>query len=224
MSLHLQRQISKLKEMILSLGTMVEETVESAIRAIETRDLALAKHIIDNDSQIDLKEVDVEEECLHTLALHQPVAFDLRFVVAVLKINSDLERIADLSVNIAEKVEFLSKYTSTNIGPFEIPLMTRKVRLMVKESLDAMVNIDPELAEKVRAADDEIDDIHRQMYTKVKAAMRANPEDVEVLISILGVSRNLERIADHAVNIAEDVVYMANGDILRHTSHKGLQG
>lgn len=216
MSLHLQRQIDKLKKMVLTLGTRVEETVEGAIRSIETRDTSNAQKIIDADNEIDLMEIDVEEECLHTLALHQPVAFDLRYVVAVLKINNDLERIADLAVNIAEKVEYLRQWNPPTIAAFDLPTMTRKVRVMLHQSLDAMVQIDPDMAEKVRAMDDEVDLIHRQMYHSVQKAIRQNPEDVDFLISLLGVSRNLERIADHAVNIAEDVIYMARGDILRH--------
>lgn len=217
MSIHLQRQIAKLKEMILALGTLVEESVEGAIRSIETRDTALAKRVIDRDNEIDLMEIEVEEECLHTLALHQPVAFDLRYVVAVLKINNDLERIADLSVNVAEKVEFLVRNHAPENVPFDLPLMARRVRTMLKQSLDAMVNLDPELAEQVRATDDLVDGTHRQMYQHVKQAIRKNPEDVELLVNLLSVSRNLERIADHCVNIAEDVVYMAKGDILRHS-------
>ncbi|MCE9589969.1 MAG: phosphate signaling complex protein PhoU [Planctomycetes bacterium] len=217
MSLHLQRQINRLKDMILALGTLVEENTEAAIRAIETRDAKLAAAVIERDNEIDQKEIDVEEECLHTLALHQPVAFDLRYIVAVLKINNDLERIADLAVNIAEKVEFLIKNRAPTGIPFDLPQMTQKVRAMLKQSLDALVNLDPEIAEVVRRTDDEVDLIHRQMYQHVKQAIRQNPEDVELLVNLLSVSRNLERIADHAVNIAEDVIYMAKGDILRHS-------
>ncbi|MCX5661553.1 MAG: phosphate signaling complex protein PhoU [Planctomycetota bacterium] len=217
MSIHLQRQISKLKEMILSMGTLTEEAVAKATRAIETRDPLLAKQVIDGDSEIDLMEIDVEEECLHTLALHQPVALDLRYVVAVLKINNDLERIADLAVNVAEKVTFLRQVSAPVAANFELPGMAKSVRAMLKQSLDALVNIDPELAEQVRAADDHVDLVHKEMYRVVEQNIRAEPEKVEALVNLLGVSRNLERIADHAVNIAEDVIYLAKGDILRHS-------
>lgn len=217
MSLHLQRQISKLKQMILSMGTLTEEAVAKATRAIETRDPQLAKAVIDGDSEIDLMEIDIEEECLHTLALHQPVALDLRYVVAVLKINNDLERIADLAVNVAEKVNFLRQVSNPVAENFELPEMAKSVRTMLKQSLDALVNIDSELAEKVRAADDQVDLVHKQMYKVVEQNIRAQPEKVEALVNLLGVSRNLERIADHAVNIAEDVIYLARGDILRHS-------
>ncbi len=211
MSLHLQRQIAKLKVAILGMGTLAEEAVSSAIRAIETRDPALARQIMEKDSAIDAMELDIEEECLHTLALHQPVAFDLRYVVAVLKINNDLERIADLAVNIAEKVEFIHQARVSLMVPQELPQMARRVRAMLKESLDSLVNIDPELAERVRQTDDQVDELHRQMYQHIKQAIRANPEDVELEVNLLGISRNLERIADHTVNIAEDVIYLGAG-------------
>ena len=217
MSLHLQRQINNLKKLILALGATVEEKVLGAIKAVETRDVDLANHIIESDNQVDMMELEVEEECLHTLALHQPVAFDLRFVVAVLKINSDLERMGDLAVNIAEQAVFLANDVPLDDIPFDLPGMATRVRRMLTQSLDALVNIDPELATHVRAADDPIDAIHRTMYGKIEVAIRENPHRIEQLIHLLSVSRNLERIADHCVNIAEDVIYMARGDILRHT-------
>ncbi len=217
MSLHLQRQISHLKKVILSLGAQVEESLQNAIEAIESRDIDLAQQVIDNDSVIDQMEVDIEEECLHTLALHQPVAFDLRYIVATLKINNELERIGDLSVNIAELAQFLTERARLQNPPFNIYDMTMKVRKMLKDSLDALVNIDPDLAEGVRQSDDEVDAIHRGMYMKVEQAIREDPELVKTYIYMLSVSRNLERIADHAVNVSEDVIYMAKGDILRHS-------
>jgi phosphate transport system protein len=229
MSLHLRRQIDKLKEMILALGTLAEESVEGAIRAFETRDPILAQQVIDKDSEIDLMELEVEEECLHTLALHQPVAFDLRYVVAVLKINNDLERIADLAGSIAENVAFLARASGGGAGGAsgktlgDLPLMSRRVRVMLKQSLDAMVNLDPALAEQVRNNDDEVDEMHSQMYLNVKQAIRQSPQEVEVLLNLLNVSRILERIADHTVNIADDVIYMVKGDILRHSRPHPLQ-
>jgi phosphate transport system protein len=217
MSNHQQRQIDKLKKMVLSLGGLVEESVEGAIRAVETRDTELAAPIIEGDGQIDMLEIDVEEECLHTLALYQPVAFDLRYVVSVLKINNELERIADLAVNIAEQACFLSLHPPIDAFPFDLMGEMRKVRSMLKRSLDALVEIDTEMAESVRSSDDEVDDVHRQMYDQVKESIRHDPENVGVLINLLNVSRQLERMGDHAVNIAEDVIYMAQGHILRHS-------
>ncbi len=217
MSLHLERQIDKLKKMILSLGAQVEEAVGSAIQAIHDRDPNLADRVIDNDTQIDGHEVELEEECLHTLALHQPVAFDLRYVVANLKINNELERIGDLAVNIAEQAISLAGEARVESIPFDLQGMTQRVRKMLKESLDALVNIDPDLAEAVRGEDDHVDAIHRDMYQAVERAIRDDVGHVEQFIHFLSVSRNLERIADHCVNIAEDVIYMAKGDIRRHS-------
>jgi phosphate transport system protein len=216
MSLHLQRQIAKLKKMILALGAQVEEAVSNAIKAIQTRDADLAEAIIAGDAVIDVMEIDIEEECLHALALHQPVAFDLRYVVAVLKINNELERIGDLATNIAEQARFLTERAPLNEFPFDLPAMAELVRSMVNKSLDALVHLDVDLAHEVRSSDDRVDAIHRDMYRRVEKSIRGDPEMVQTYIHALNVSRNLERMADHAVNVAEDVLYMANGDILRH--------
>ncbi len=216
MSLHLDRQIEKLKQMIISLGTLVEESLQSAIRAVDNRDPAMAQTTIDGDNQIDLMEIEIEEECLHTLALHQPVAFDLRFVVAVLKMNNDLERIADLTVNIAEQAQFLAKLPKLDQRPFDLAALSRLVQTMLKRSLDALVNIDVEAAQSVRGTDAQVDDIHRQTYRNVEEGIRRDPALTEQYIHMLNVSRQLERIADHTVNISEDVIYMAQGEILRH--------
>ncbi|MFA7235670.1 MAG: phosphate signaling complex protein PhoU [Phycisphaeraceae bacterium] len=217
MSIHLQRQFDRLKKTILLLGTMVEESVERAIRAAEQRDPELAEKVITDDQRIDLMEIDVEEECLHTLALHQPVAFDLRFVVATLKINNDLERIADLAVNVAEQAKFLSEEDAAAEAPFDLRGMGRIVRTMLKQSLDALVNVDPKLAEQVRQTDDQVDEIHRAMYERIETLIRENPHQIQQMIHYLNISRQLERMGDHCVNIAEDVLYMARGDIARHS-------
>ncbi len=216
MSMHLQRQFDRLKRMVLGLGTVVEETVEGAIRAVETRDVALAARVVEGDSRIDSLEIELEEECLHTLALYQPVAADLRFVVAVLKINNDLERIGDLAVNIAERVEPMVLLPRQTVDNFDLVGMGSKVRGMLKRALDALVNLDPALAQTVRETDDEVDQMHRAMYRLLANAVREHTDAVERILPMLTVSRNLERIADHAVNIAEDVIYMARGDITRH--------
>lgn len=216
MSLHFQRQIEKLKRQILMLGALVEEAVSNAITAVEMNDLDLAQKVIDGDTKIDEFEIDVEEECLHTLALHQPVAFDLRFVVAVLKINNDLERIADLAVNVAEQTRFLGRQSGVDISQFDIIKTARIVRSMLKQSLDALVNLSPQDAQAVRVLDDEVDEAHRRTIARVKEAMRAEPAKIDALLNVLSISRQLERVADHAVNIAEDVIYSAKGDITRH--------
>jgi phosphate transport system protein len=215
MTIHLQREISQLKKMILSLGARVEESVQRAARAIASWDAGLAEDIIDEDIEIDEMEVQVEEECLKILALHQPVAIDLRYIIAVLKINNDLERIGDLAVNIAQGCNYLTDHEPVDM-PFDFPHMARKAQEMVGNSLDALINMDPDLAREVHAADDEVDEINRDMYDLVGKALRENRHNPDVLLRLMTVSQNLERIGDHATNIAEDVVYMSEGQIVRH--------
>ncbi len=215
MTLHLQREIDNLKKDILSLGSMVELSVHEATKAIETQDEALAKSVIEKDIEINQKEVDIEESCLKILALYQPVASDLRFIVAVLKIDNDLERIGDLAVNIAERAVFLASQPKVKIS-FDFPSMASKAQTMLKDSLDALVNQRADLAMEVCAGDDVVDKVNREMYLKVQEAIHKHPEQTESLIHLLSVSRHLERIADCATNIAEDVIYMAKGEIVRH--------
>jgi phosphate transport system protein len=215
MQQHLHREIEKLKTMLLSLGTDVEENVYRAVKALDERDAALAEQVIGGDGQVDRFEVYLEEECLKILALHQPVAIDLRFVIAVLKINNDLERIGDLAVNIAERARFLAGRDALDV-PFDFMGMADKTRAMLKKALDALVNMDPRMARDVCAADDEVDALNREMYGRIQKSMQQHPDRIDGLINYLGVSRYLERIADHATNIAEDVIYMVDGDIVRH--------
>ncbi len=212
---HLQREIELLKKRILNLSARVEATVHDATLAIEQRDAVLARKVIDNDFVIDQNEVDVEEDCLKILALHQPVAIDLRFIIAVLKINNDLERIGDLAVNIAERAEFLASQPKPGIS-FDFFGMAHTAESMLKKSIDALVNLSVGLAREVCASDDTIDAMNREMYLKVQNSILAHPEQIASLIHMLSVSRHLERIADHATNIAEDVIYMIEGEIVRH--------
>ena len=219
MAKHLQREIENLKKKILNLSARVETAVHDSTEAIEERDGDLAQRVIDNDIAIDQQEVEVEEECLKILALHQPVAIDLRFIIAVLKINSDLERIGDLAVNIAERAVFLATQPKPDIS-FDFVGMAQEAQSMLKKSLDALVNMSIELAQEVCAGDDTIDAMNRQMYLKVQDSILAHPEQIASLIHLLSVSRHLERIADHATNIAEDVIYMSEGQIVRHRTEE----
>jgi phosphate transport system protein len=215
MARHLQREIESLKKMILGLGAVVETTVHLAIKSIEDRDAALAEKIIKDDIEIDNTEVDIEEDCLKILALYQPVAIDLRFIVVVLKINNDLERIGDLAVNIAERSAYLASVPAVQES-FDFAQMSRETEAMLKKSLDALVNLDSSLASEVITADDIVDSLNRQMYLKIQDTIQKYPEHLKALIHLLSVSRHLERIADHATNIAEDVIYMIEGKIIRH--------
>ena len=212
---HFIVELEKIKKRLLELGSIVEQAVEKSARSVLTRDSALAEAVIAADHEIDLLEVEIEEEVLKILALHQPVAVDLRFLVAVLKINSDLERVADLAVNIAERALYLCDETSVEL-PFDFEDMTAKSRSMLKRSLDALIFQDVELAKKVCSDDDEVDAINRQMYDTVYDRIRKNPEHAEPLVQWLSLSRHIERIADYATNICEDVIYMVDGAIVRH--------
>jgi phosphate transport system protein len=216
---HLQREIENLKKKLLALGAKVETSVKDATLSIEKRDAELAQKIIDDDVNIDNTEVEIEEDCLKILALHQPVAVDLRFIVAVLKINNDLERIGDLAVNIAERAVFLAGQPKVNIS-IDLVDMAHNAQSMLKKSIDALINHDAELAHKVCVSDDIVDQMNRQMYLKVQEAILKNPEQISILIHLLSASRHLERIADHTTNIAEDVIYMVEGQIIRHKTEE----
>jgi phosphate transport system protein len=215
MSQHLRVEIDSLKKKILTLGATVENSVRIAVKAIEDKDPELAAKVIKADIEIDHSEVDLEEDCLKILALHQPVAIDLRFIIAVLKINNDLERIGDLAVNIAERAQFLKGGAAIPI-PYDLDGLSTKSQWMLRSSLDSLVNLDTKLAREVCAADDYVDAINREMYNLITEAIKAHPEQVDILIPYLSVSRYLERIADHATNIAEDIIYMVDGVIARH--------
>lgn len=215
MAVHLQRAIDHLKKKTLALASVVEQNFELAIKAVQERNNEYAEQVIRNDVEIDELEVDLEEDCLKILALHQPVASDLRFIVSVLKLNSDLERIGDLCQNIAERAMHLSSNNWIDI-PELIPTMADKVRLMVVRTLDALMNQDVRLAQEVRMSDNEVDGLHRSIYRYVEDAVKAQPDRTASILCILAIGRYLERIADHATNIAEDVVYIAEGRIVRH--------
>lgn len=215
MALHLMRELDKLKRLIVELSALVEENQHQAVRALERRDESLARQVMANDQAIDQAEVEVEEECLKILALYQPVAVDLRFIVAVLKINSDLERIGDLAVNLAERAVALAQLVLPDV-PLDFGGMAEKASRMVRNALDSLVHFDLELARAVRESDDEVDEMNREMYSRIRAALAEHPDEVEPLLLLLSSSRHLERIADHATNIAEDVIYMIEGDIVRH--------
>jgi len=214
--LHLDHEIDKLKKQILSLAADVEEAVVKSVEAINSRDAVLGQQVVDFDAHIDAVEVEVEEECLKLLALYQPVAQDLRFIVACIRLNSDLERIGDLAVNIAERAVYLASVAEPSEKPLDVGAMARLVRSMLSGALDALVNLDPARARKVCAMDDEADATHRDTFGRVEEAVRRHPSEFATMTHYLSVSRYLERIADHATNIAEDVIYMVEGNIVRH--------
>ncbi len=218
MSVHLNRQLDMIKKGILNLGAMVEESLKQAIKSVESRDVELAREIEVRDRDIDLAEIELEEECLKALALHQPVATDLRFIIAVLKMNHDLERIGDLAVDIARETIELAAMDPIDTAQFHIDKMFGYAQVMLKRSLDALVQYDPELAQSVRDEDDTVDALDRGLLDEVDRLGQQHPERFRQYVCVLNVSRHIERIADHAVNIAKDVIYMVRGNIVRHSS------
>lgn len=209
------QEISKLHEKLLGLGVMVESRLKQAIKVLETRDITLAKIVIDSDIDIDSLEVEIEEDCLKIMALYQPVAEDLRFLVATIKINNDLERIGDEAVNIAERALVILKYPPVNIN-LDFNAMIETVDRMLRFSLDALVYRDIDLAYKVCLMDDEVDSQHRHNYDVIKDTLNSCEQRAGLLLNMLLVSRHLERIADHATNIAEEVIHILEGEIPRH--------
>jgi phosphate transport system protein len=215
MKKHFQRELEQLKKNFISLSTLVEETVALATKAFREMDINAAKAVIDQDDTIDNMEIKIEEECLKLLALYQPVASDLRLVITILKINSDLERIGDLSVNIAKCASFLCQVPKLDTH-FQFADIIQKTQMMLKKSIDSLVNMDTVLAYEVCRLDEEVDAIKLRQEGDIVNYIRENPDHTESMIRFLSVSRNLERIGDHATNIAEDVIYSVEGDIIRH--------
>jgi phosphate transport system protein len=215
MSKHLERDLDELKEDLLVLASSVEEALHKSIRALQERDAELASEVIEGDNQIDEDENRVEENCLKMLALHQPVAIDLRRVAAAMKINGELERMADLAEDIAERAVHLAGLPPIAV-PARLQRMTDLTTSMVRQSLDAFVNLDARQARTVCRLDDEVDRFNNEIIAELIAVMRSAPAMVEPGLSFFSATRHLERIADHATNIAEDVVYLVEGEIIRH--------
>jgi phosphate transport system protein len=211
----LQNEIAKLEQRLLSLGGYAEESVQRAVRALAERDRELARQVIVADADIDTLEVDLEEEGLKVLALHRPVAGDLRFVVAVLKINNDLERVGDLATSIAKQALIIAGGPDV-AAPIDLQVMAQKAAVMLRQSLDALVRADVDLARQVRAADGEVDAAHQGNAAGIAAAIARSVGGTPAYLAYLAASRSLERVADHAKNIADDVVYMLEGEIVRH--------
>lgn len=216
MSLHLQRDLDALKKEILQLGNLVESAINLAILSLINREPDLAKKALMYEEEINQKEVFIEEECLKILALHQPVAGDLRFIVVVLKVNNDLERMGDIAQNIAMRASYLASQPPVPVFQEMASELPEMVRSMVRKSLDALVSLDVALARSVIKMDDRVDEINRKMYSEVTRIIQHDVKDTEVAISLLSTSRYMERIADLTTNIAEDVVFMVEGKVVRH--------
>ena len=213
---HMKKEIELLKKDVLRLGTFVEDNLQKAMQALLNRDEQLARNVQERDNEIDRTEIDVEEHCLKLLALYQPVASDLRFVVTVLKINNDLERIGDLAAKIADKMLLLTGLGGVPEVPQEFEVMFERTMWMLKSSLDSLIREDADLAYKVCLTDSEVNEAKRLIRTKLEELIAEDSGLAIKLVKLMGVSRSLERIADHATNIAEDVIYLLQGKIVRH--------
>jgi phosphate transport system protein len=207
--------LDKIKKEILSLGTMVEDRFKNAVYAVKINNIELAQSIIDTDHEIDLREIEIEEECLKVLALYQPVASDLRLIVAIIKINNDLERVADLAKSISRRLKSAVKSNSGSLE-YDYTVMADKVGNMLRLSLDAIVTMDVEMAHQVIGMDDEVNEMRNDAYQYIKKSMDKEVSDMDRLINMYLISRHLERIADHTTNIAEEVVHLVEGKIIRH--------
>jgi phosphate transport system protein len=215
MQVHLEKELARLKRQILTVSAHVEGNLHKAIQSVLSRDVQLAARVVDVDQLIDQMEIDVEEECLKILALHQPVATDLRFLIAVLKMNNDLERIGDLAVNIAERGAQLADRPPATLQ-LDLSRMAGNAQEMLRLSMDSVVNMDADLARRVCAMDDTIDAQKRDVEEQVKEQMARQAHEVSPLLEMLLIARHIERVADLATNIAEDAIYIAEGEIVRH--------
>ena len=195
---------------------LVEKNVDSAIDSVIKLDGNSASEVIELDCQIDQMEVLVEEECLKILALHQPVAIDLRFITAILRINNDLERIGDIAVYIARRTKYSIRKPTSHRLPEKFQEAAEKAKNMLSKSLDSLMQLDVDLAKEICEADDEVDILCNEIYKVIKDMLRNFPEDVDSICNLLLLPSRIERIADHATNIAEDVIYMVDGEIIRH--------
>jgi phosphate transport system protein len=208
-------ELEKLNKKLLTMSAMVEERVRRAAQIIETKDQEAIQNIIRSDYEVDDLEIEIEEDCLKILALHQPVAKDLRFLITVIKINSEMEKIANIAVNIAKRVQNISKFKHAAAVSYDFSMMSEKALLMLKKSIDALVNGDAKLARSLFVDDDEVDAMKDRCYEDIKIRIRNDPEHPGYHINTFLLGRHLERIADRAVNIASEVIYLVEGTITR---------
>jgi phosphate transport system protein len=215
MSIHLKRDLETLHQHIMSMCAVVEEVVHRAVDELGRPDVDVSQEIVDRDDEIDRWDVRIEEECLKILALHQPVADNLRRVAAVMKIAWELERVADVAVNIAERAAGLAGAPEVPV-PDKLHHMAQVALDMLRLSLDAFVAQDSRLAREVCGQDDVVDALNREIIDELLQMMKRSPDLIEPALQLFSASRHVERVADHATNIAEDVVYLVEGEIIRH--------
>ena len=210
-----EEDLKKLREDILTMGGLVEDQIQKAVKSLVDRDSALAETIIQRDHEVNRLDVEIDDLCIRLLALHQPAARDLRFITTALKITTDLERIGDMAVNICERALELNR--EPQLKPYiDIPRMAQISQRMIRESLDAFVREDTDLALKVCKDDQQVDDLNSQIFREVISFMIGDPQTINRAVKISSISKYLERIADHATNIAEMVIFMVKGKSIRH--------
>jgi len=215
MERHFDEELTELNKQLLRMTSLVEEAICVSIKALVERKDDLAGEVIKRDEAINMLEIEIDELCLRLLALYQPKAIDLRFITSAMKINNDLERIADQAVNIAERTQEIIKQPL--LKPLiDIPRMATIAQKMVKDSIDALVNKDEALARDVCKRDDEVDNLNDQIFRELLTYMIQDPKTITRAVELILVGRHLERIADHATNIAEDVIYFIHGKDIRH--------
>lgn len=222
MSKHLSRDLERLENELVLMSSQVDQMVNKACQSFLNRRADLAQEVIDADEAVDRREVDIEEECLKILALHQPVATDLRRTATILKVNNDLERCADLAVNIAEQGRRMESLRDFEI-PQRVSQMADLARQMFHSSMNALINLDCDTALRVCQSDDEVDLCNQELMNELYQMMKSNPEAIQPALHTLLVTRNIERIADLATNIAEDVIYLVQGTIARHGQVRVVQ-
>ena len=215
MTVHLQRDLDSLKKDIVHLGSLVQNSTQSVVEFLGTKSEQQLQDVLEYEDRINELEVDIEENCLKVLALHQPVAIDLRFIIVIMKVNNDLERMGGQAVNITHRVKSLMDGPEL---PISLPIdeMTTAVQKMVSLSLEALVSQDPAIARKVVDMDDIVDDLNAQTYDLIRETIQANPSLVNSAMSMATISSNLERIGDLCTNIAEEVIFMVEGQVIRH--------
>ncbi|HEY5648927.1 MAG TPA: phosphate signaling complex protein PhoU [Nitrospiria bacterium] len=217
MQRHFDDELKSVKDRILRMGALVEEQVSNAIKSLVERNSELARDVIASDHRVNALDVEIDEECLRLIALHQPMARDLRFLTTAMKISTELERMSDLAENVSERAIELNQ--EPQLKPYiDIPRMAKHAQNMVKETLDAFVNHDSKLARKVCGDDDYMDEVNDQIFRELLSFMLEDPHTISRAIRITFISKYLERIADHATNVGELVVYLVEGKIIRHTT------
>jgi phosphate transport system protein len=217
------QELDELKHRILAMAGMAEQAIDLAVQAYAQRDLALCNRVLENESAINRAEREVDELAIDLLAMQQPMAVDLRFILAVIKINADLERVGDQAVNIVQRVMNMIELAPADL-PVDIPAMAARVRTMVRDALRAFIEGDTELAKHVLEGDDEIDRMNKEAFAELSRCMQAKPESAVQALDALSIARNLERVADHATNIAEDVIFWVRGADVRHGAGQSLAG